>query len=263
MGYLSHGEKTYIGTVHFGFSTDTDDRTGKILRTKSPSFSALELASALQEFQGEILQRPPTVSALKVAGKRAYALYRDEGETPALAPRQVVIHEISLLEASSERARLRVRCGGGTYIRALARDLGERLGCPAHLHSLRRERVGPLTLEKAVGPESFRNGFVDDPRHGVFSPLQAVGDWPRLVLDAQQVRHVRHGGQPLSQWWGAAREEEAASEGCLEESSSGLEAAPRRTALLDEAGELVALAEFQDVGPRLLMVLPEDSREDL
>ena len=260
MGYLGQGEKTYVGCVQFGSSTDTDDRTGKTLEVGTPSFDASDLLEVLPEFQGEILQRPPTVSALKVAGKRAYALYRDGGEAPDLHPRPVLIHEITLLEASPDSARLRVRCGGGTYIRALARDLGERLGCPAHLQSLRRESVGPLNLAMAVAPESFHEGFVDDPQRGVFPPLLAVSDWPRLVLDEDQLRHVHHGGQPLAQWWEEGPKMPDQDGG---ESSMRVERAPVRTALVNEAEELVALAELADDQARLLMVLPEDTREDL
>jgi len=244
MRYLSEGEKSYTGSIRFGSSTDTDDKSGKILQTGIPSFSASQLESALREFQGTIEQLPPMVSALKVAGKRAYALYRDAGTIPDLKPRKVVIHEINLLDFSEEYARVRVRCGGGTYIRALARDLGQRLSCPAHLHSLRREKVGTLDLTRAVAPELLASGFVDDEEHGVFPPLLAVEDWPRLTLDGEQLRQVRSGRQPILQWWqGSAKE--------------------GRWALLNLEGELVALAEIHEETPRLLMVLPEDSSEDL
>lgn len=263
MRYLSEGEKTYTGTIRFGSSTDTDDKTGKVLETGVCGFSCADLESALREFEGTVEQLPPMVSALKVGGKRAYALYRDEGTRPALKPREVIIHQITLQDFDGEYARIQVRCGGGTYIRALARDLGKRLACPAHLHSLRREKVGSLDLSRAVSPELLTDDFVDDEERGVFPPLLAVEGWPRLRLDGAHLRLVRSGVQPPLQWWHESGGKAASADESRTPNPRETPDVPERWALLNPQGELVALAEIRADGPRLLMVLPEDSGEDL
>jgi len=239
--FLSEGGKSYRGVVRFTGSTDTDDATGTFLDRGHADFSDDELRRALDQFTGEIEQLPPRVSAVKVQGKRAYALVRDHGENPELKPRRVVIEEISLLRREGDEAEIRVRCGGGTYIRALARDLGERLGCPAHLASLRRETVGPFTLSRALGWKEFEQSYRRDGDAVLLPPLSAVEGWPRLPLSATRLETVRHGGQPSMDWW---------------EGGAWPEDAPR-AALVDEDGALAALAERGPAGPRLLMVLTE------
>ncbi len=238
--FLSDGEKTYLGVIRFTGSTDTDDATGSFEQTGRRDFSRAELETVLPRFLGEIEQIPPRVSALKVAGKRAYALYRDHGVTPPLRPRKVVIHQIEVLDLNDQDLRLRVRCGGGTYIRALARDLGEALGCPAHLAALRREKVGPLDLSRAMAPDAFEEGYRKEGDAVLLPPLTAVEGWPRLPLTPEQVEMVRQGVQPQRQWW----------------ELPPLPAAGK-VALVDDAGALVAVAEFGAPGPRLLMVLGE------
>ena len=247
LGYLSGGEKTYRGLVRFTGSTDTDDATGKVLRTGCATFTREKLETAVRSFTGEIEQRPPVVSALKVDGKRAYALYRDKGETPELKPRRVIIHSIEIISWEKDELDLRVRCGGGTYIRALARDLGEALGCPAHLAALCRERVGPFDLSVAVSPEAFESSYERGEEAGLFSPASAVRSWPRVVLESRQVEAVRHGVQPEREW----------ADGVVSALSSSLS----KVALVDASGGLVGLADFAGPAPCLLMILPEDGDE--
>jgi tRNA pseudouridine55 synthase len=143
--------KEYVARVRFGWQTDTLDPEGEVTAECDPG---PERELPLDRFRGEIEQLPPAYSALKVDGKRAYALAR-RGETPELAPRTVTIHEIDATVEWPE-ATLRIRCGAGTYIRALARDLGEAVGLPASLVSLRRTAIGPFTPgEEWYSPESL------------------------------------------------------------------------------------------------------------
>ena len=144
-------EKEYEATIDLAHRSDTDDAEGDI--TPAPMSEPLPtreaVLAALATFVGVIAQRPPAFSALKVGGKRAYALAR-EGAAPVLQPRPVTIHCLSLLEYAWPFARVHVRCGKGTYIRSLARDLGEALGAGGMLTALRRTRVGEFDLTRAL-----------------------------------------------------------------------------------------------------------------
>ena len=154
LGHLMLTEKTYAATVRLGRSTTTDDAEGEVVETVSAAHVTEEtVREALTAFEGDIQQVPSTVSAIKVAGKRAYARARD-GEEVELAPRPVTIHEITAGDFRHEGdvldLEIRVRCSSGTYIRAIARDLGAALGVGGHLTALRRHSVGPFTLDDAV-----------------------------------------------------------------------------------------------------------------
>jgi tRNA pseudouridine55 synthase len=145
------GEKAYRFTVRFGAETDTDDAEGAVVRTSEarPPRDAIE--AALERFTGEISQVPPRYSAIKVDGNRAYDLARS-GETVELEPRLVVIEDLRLIDMpDAETAVFEAECGKGTYVRALARDLGRMLGCFGHVIALRRTRVGPFDETVAVG----------------------------------------------------------------------------------------------------------------
>jgi tRNA pseudouridine55 synthase len=142
--------KTYEATVRFGVATDTLDPDGQVVLEVdvSPTPPAT-LPAAVTRFRGEIEQRPPAWSALKVGGERAYARAR-RGEEVELAPRRVVVHEIAIEETRWPEVRLRIRCGAGTYVRAIARDLGDALGLPASLAALRRTAIGPYRAEEGL-----------------------------------------------------------------------------------------------------------------
>lgn len=141
--------KRYEATVRFGQQTDTLDPEGSVVAEADPGADPpLRLVSALAELTGEILQEPPAYSALKVRGRRAYRLAR-EGEEVALTPRRVVVYAMELTATRWPEVDLCIECGGGTYIRSLARDLGRLLGLPAHLRKLRRTRIGPFEASMA------------------------------------------------------------------------------------------------------------------
>ena len=144
------GRKTYQFRIQWGAETETDDLEGAITAQSDqrPEISSIE--SILIKFLGEITQVPPIYSALKIDGERAYDLAR-AGEKPEMTPRQVLIEELQLLDASNpDHADFETVCGKGTYIRALARDIGRALGCLGHLTLLRRTQVGSFTEKDMI-----------------------------------------------------------------------------------------------------------------
>ncbi len=142
-------EKEYKAELEFGKATDTHDPTGTFLPEKSTSSLSLpQIEAVCEAFEGEILQTPPMYSAVKVKGQRLYKMAR-RGQTIDRPSRKVVIKRIELLKFEHPRLWLNVTCSKGTYIRALAHDMGERLGCGAYLRSLVRTRIGSYSIENA------------------------------------------------------------------------------------------------------------------
>ena len=162
--FVQDGEKAYRFTVKWGVETNTDDTEGHPVRESAARPTREAVMAALPKFTGEIMQVPPAFSAIKVDGERAYDLARD-GEKVELAARRIEIHALDLVSFSAEEAVLEARCGKGTYVRAIARDLGRELGCLGHVTALRRTRVGPFHEADAV-------------------PLQALLDAPERAFDA-------------------------------------------------------------------------------
>ena len=178
------GDKTYRGVVQLGLRTVSDDLEGEVLASFAvPALVAADLEAALASFRGPIQQVPPQVSAVHVKGQRAYALVR-QGEQLELAPRAVTIQRLELLgwDGATERLELLVRCSAGTYIRSLARDLGEALGCGGALAQLRRSEALGFGLEQAVPLEALDQA----PLPPLLNPLAALGHLPqRQLLDAE------------------------------------------------------------------------------
>ena len=148
LGFFTSHEKEYLGTVCLGVSTTTDDSQGEILKvTSTAQLTQSMILETIREFRGPIMQQPSAVSAIKIDGRRAYARVRD-GEEVVIPPRSVVIHDLEILKVSRNQesdtfdVELRVVCSAGTYIRALARDIGSNLGVGGHLTALRRTRSG-------------------------------------------------------------------------------------------------------------------------
>jgi len=149
LGHLTLTDKRYDATIRLGATTTTDDAEGDVLETRSTvELTEAAVRAALDAFVGEIDQVPSSVSAVKVAGKRAYARVR-EGEQVELPPRRVTIHSLEVSGLDLPEVRVSVHCSSGTYIRAIARDLGVALGVGGHLTALRRTSVGPFTLADA------------------------------------------------------------------------------------------------------------------
>lgn len=191
--YVQEQPKTYRASIRFGIETDTLDAEGEALRRSPvPGLEHHDLEALLQPFVGRILQVPPRYSALKRSGQPLYARAR-RGEAVEPEAREVEIYELHLEDWEPPLARLVVVCGRGTYIRSLARDLGQALGCGAHLAGLVRTRVARFVLEDALPPEALEGA---DPAT-VLHPLdEAVLHWPALELGAEEDRRLRH-GRPL------------------------------------------------------------------
>jgi tRNA pseudouridine55 synthase len=147
--FLLDADKRYLAVFRLGVTTDTYDGEGQVLQTRPVAVTRSSLERMLHAFRGDIEQVPPMYSALKRNGRPLYELAR-EGIEVERAPRRVTIREIALRELSGDRAVLEIACSKGTYIRSLAYDVGERLGCGAHVAELRRVGVGELTLNRAV-----------------------------------------------------------------------------------------------------------------
>ena len=152
--YMMPGEKAYEGEIALGQETDTDDAEGRPTRSAPVPEGPIDLDAIERRFTGEIMQTPPAFSAVKVEGRRAYALAR-EGEEPDLQPRPVSVAALSLERIARDRLRVDVRCGAGMYVRSLARDVGRAIGCGAHLASLRRTGSGPFHVREAVPVETL------------------------------------------------------------------------------------------------------------
>lgn len=148
LGYFTAHDKEYLGTIRLGISTTTDDAQGELLAQVSAShITESEILETIRDFRGPIMQQPSAVSAIKIDGKRAYTRVRD-GEEISIPPRSVMIHDLEILEINKVPdlnvidVKVRVVCSAGTYIRALARDIGEQLKVGGHLTALRRTRSG-------------------------------------------------------------------------------------------------------------------------
>jgi len=194
--------KGYRAVVQLGTTTTTDDAEGEVLHsTPMPSLDPQAIEAALAQFRGTILQIPPMYAALHHEGRRLHELAR-AGIVVERAARPVTIERLALLDWSPPLLTLDIMCGKGTYIRALARDLGAALGCGAHLQALRRTAVGTFRVEDAVAldalaPDQEPAAVFPAPRvplsAALLPPEQAVADWPVLAVSAAEERQLRNG----------------------------------------------------------------------
>ena len=221
--FLALGEKVYEATLRLGFATTTDDLTGDPLGPPRPvPADEAALAAALRALTGTFDQVPPAFSAKRAQGKRLYELAR-EGLATAPSPSRVTVHGIELLDAAADRLRIEVRCSAGTYIRSLARDLGEALGCGGHVTALRRTRSGSFGLGDAVPADDL-----DAAARERLLPLRdCLRELPAARVTEEGTRALRH-GRDLPRGLVASGFPEAVP--------------PERLRLLDEQGELLALA---------------------
>ncbi len=191
--YALDGDKEYLAEAVFGVATTTQDESGDVVAVGNPSRLTADLVQrALMQTVGSFAQLPPQYSALKVRGKPAYA-YARQGETVELQPRAVTVHDIRVEEimwaAPDFRVRFYIRCSKGTYIRTVCHDLGERLGVPAHMATLRRTKTGAFSIGQAHTLESVeRLGW-----EAVIPPEAGVDHLRAWRLDAHQTALLRHG----------------------------------------------------------------------
>jgi len=190
--YLGTLPKTYRGIIRLGQQTETDDRTGAIVATHEGWRTAgvEALRRALDDQVGEIEQLPPAYSAKKSAGRRAYAVARGGG-TPDLQPQRVTIHRLNLCDFSPPDVAIEIECSGGTYVRSVARDLGESLGVGGHLLSLRRLRIGEFDVATAVRLEDDVSGR--DIEAVIRPPEEAVAHLPTVHLGQKEEIELRQG----------------------------------------------------------------------
>jgi tRNA pseudouridine55 synthase len=192
--FIHDGSKTYVAVVRLGVGTETDDAEGAIvLSTRVPPLTESLLEQTLAPFRGAILQTPPKYSALKVAGRRAYAVARAGGAVD-LPPRCVVIHELFLRGWTPTELTLEITCSKGTYIRSLARDIAAAIGTVGHLSSLKRTRVGPFLIENALTLEEIADRTVASV---LLTPRCAIPDAPTFHADSEQAARLRN-GQPVA-----------------------------------------------------------------
>ena len=197
MEYLLGGSKEYTCRVHMGVSTDTFDAMGEISAERDASHVTYQkIEMALEEFHGEIAQVPPVYSALKRQGRRLYDLAR-EGVEVELDPRPVFVHEVRITDWDPPVATVNIECGKGFYVRSLAHDLGNALGCGGHLTSLVRRRTGPFHLDDSVSLEEavqgIESGRACDMLTGPDSVLESI---PAMIVGQQHLRAIRN-GRPL------------------------------------------------------------------
>ena len=185
--FIDAEPKAYDAVVAFGSETATDDLTGEVTTVAAPPDEGA-LAPAVARLTGTLDQVPPAFSAKKVEGERAYRAAR-EGRPVELRPARVVVHEWRLHGFDGQRLRASIRCGGGTYIRALARDLGRLTGSAAHLEALRRTGIGPFRVDDAVPLAELP----DRAAAALRPSLDGLPDLPRQVLDAVSRRRVVSG----------------------------------------------------------------------
>jgi tRNA pseudouridine55 synthase len=191
--YVQDGEKVYRFTVCWGAETDTGDSVGRIAAHSNARPAAAGILALLPRFTGTIQQQPPSYSAIKINGERAYDLARG-GQAPLLSPRPATIHALDLINARPDEAIFEARCGKGTYVRAIARDLGRSLGCYGHVSALRRTRVGPFYETDAVTlPDLDDAASCALALRRVEAGLMAL---PRVTVDRDSAAKLRR-GQPI------------------------------------------------------------------
>ena len=190
---LLHAEKEYETTIRFGVKTTTGDAEGEVVSEREPTFDYQTFSEVLEKFRGEIEQVPPMYSALKKDGVPLYKLAR-KGEEIERKPRKVVISTLDVLDFNPPEATLVVRCSKGTYIRVLGEDIGEALGCGAHLKSLRRTAVGDLRISESVTLADFEAMSEEERLKVLLPPDRLLSTLVRIDLDEAQTERFSHGG---------------------------------------------------------------------
>ncbi|RFB77930.1 tRNA pseudouridine(55) synthase TruB [Methylovirgula sp. 4M-Z18] len=189
--FVQDGQKAYRFTVRWGAETTTDDTEGSVTQTSDIRPSVAQIEVALPHFIGEILQRPPAFSAIKVGGERAYDLARD-GEEVVLEARPITIHDLRLVDSTADEAVLEAECGKGTYVRALARDLGRMFGCYGHVTALRRTRVGPFTELDAVPLDELK-ASAESAVHALLPVETGLSELACVIVDRNGAARLRRG----------------------------------------------------------------------
>ena len=188
---LLDADKSYEATVFLGVTTSTGDTEGEVLETREVCVTREQIDKVLSQFNGKISQIPPMYSALKRDGKPLYSYARD-GITLERAAREVLIHQMELLEFDGTALKLRLRCSKGTYVRVLGEDIGKALGCGAHLTQLRRTSIAHLSVADAVTLSQLENDI--EPRSSLLRPVDSLTSMlPAVQLNEGLIRRFMHG----------------------------------------------------------------------
>lgn len=196
--HLLDADKGYWADVHLGVVTDTEDKEGEVLETRVvPTLSEADVDAVLDQFRGELAQVPPMYSALKHKGQRLYELAR-RGESVERPPRAVTIHSIEVTDwrlSDPDRPgfSFEVTCSKGTYIRSLVRDIGEALGCGAHLCGLRRTQARPFHIDQALTLDQLESLSAEALVESLLPIQAALPDWPRVCLGREALDAFFHG----------------------------------------------------------------------
>lgn len=189
---LLDADKTYQTVVHLGVSTNTGDTEGEVIQTHEVNITEAQIQAVLAQFRGDILQVPPMYSALKRDGKPLYE-YAREGITLEREARPVTIHLLEFVKYEAPFLTLNVRCSKGTYIRVLGEDIGNALGCGAHLNALRRTHVGHLILENTVTLDQLIE-MSEEQRHALLAPVDALlSSFPEVLLNPELSKRFLQG----------------------------------------------------------------------
>ena len=194
VSFVMDGTKVYRFTVRWGAQTSTDDTEGEVIAASDHRPSRAEIEAILPEFIGEILQVPPKFSAIKIGGERAYDLARD-GEEVELEARPVEIDALTIVSHDGATTTFEAECGKGTYVRAIARDLGLALGCLGHVAHLRRTRVGPFAVADAATVEALRDG--DGAAEALLPVSAALTLIPEIVVHRDAALRLKRGQSVL------------------------------------------------------------------
>lgn len=192
--FFTRNDKTYQGVIHFGYSTDSYDMDGVATSPETPvTLDRQALETLLDQFRGEIQQVPPPVSAKKVAGRPAYELAR-KGQAVELEPVTVNIYKLQLLGVEGCEATVLLHCSAGTYVRSIAHDAGQALGCGAFLKSLRRTASGDFNIERARTLEELAAMASEDRlQEGLIPAAELLPAFPAELVDAITAGHIRNG----------------------------------------------------------------------
>jgi tRNA pseudouridine55 synthase len=192
--FVSASDKRYQAIIRLGSTTDTFDADGKFMRSDQPvNVTEEQFEEVLKTFIGEIEQTPPPYSAVKVQGRKAYEMAR-QGEEVDLTPRKITVHHLEVLEWAPPEVVIDVHCSSGTYVRSLANDLGNALGCGAYLVGLRRTKSGRFSLRDAVPLRKLQEAFHANNWYQYLIPAaEALAEWPAVELSPDEVEDVRHG----------------------------------------------------------------------
>lgn len=192
--YVQRMPKRYLATFLLGRHSETEDIEGAVTElVDAPVPTETQVRAALPNFLGTIQQLPPAFSALKVEGKRAYELAR-KGETPDLKPRPIEVHSIELIDYAYPQLTLDTRCGSGTYVRSLGRDIARALGTEAVMSALSRTEIGSFHLSNALSGDDITPQSID---RSILPPQSALGTMPTLAVSEQEEAFLRNGRQVI------------------------------------------------------------------